>query len=175
MVSLEIIALVLTGLGLTASIFYYANILNNANKARERELIYQRISSVSPDFYRDWNKVFLAEWSNLPEWLKHRKENPEDSPIYNYILVTFNSLGAMLKKKILDPELIFSVYGPHYLIWTWEKVRPLMIESRKMMNYSELMDGFEHLYDVARKEYPDLTGLDDFRQMRTDLLNKHLN
>ena len=35
MVSLEVLALVLTGLGLTASIVYYANILLNANKTQK--------------------------------------------------------------------------------------------------------------------------------------------
>ena len=38
MASLEFVALILTGLGLTASIVYYANILNNANKTRELQL-----------------------------------------------------------------------------------------------------------------------------------------
>ena len=35
---IEYLPLVLTGLGLTASIAYYANILNNANKTRELQL-----------------------------------------------------------------------------------------------------------------------------------------
>jgi len=35
MFSLEVVALVLTGLGLTASIVYYANIIKNANKAKQ--------------------------------------------------------------------------------------------------------------------------------------------
>ena len=38
MVSLEVLALVLTGLGLTASIVYYANILLNANKTQKLQL-----------------------------------------------------------------------------------------------------------------------------------------
>ena len=39
---IETIALVLTGLGLIASIVYYANILNNANKTRELQLEAQK-------------------------------------------------------------------------------------------------------------------------------------
>ena len=41
---IETIALVLTGLGLTASIVYYANILNNANKTRELQLESQELT-----------------------------------------------------------------------------------------------------------------------------------
>ena len=35
---IETIGFILTGIGLAASIFYYANILNNANKTRELQL-----------------------------------------------------------------------------------------------------------------------------------------
>ena len=38
MVSLEIIALVLTGLSITVSIIYYANVLSNANKTQQLTL-----------------------------------------------------------------------------------------------------------------------------------------
>jgi len=38
MASFEFIALILTGLGLTASIVYYANVLSNANKTQQLQL-----------------------------------------------------------------------------------------------------------------------------------------
>lgn len=38
MVSIEVIALVLTGLSITASIVYYANVLSNANKTQKLQL-----------------------------------------------------------------------------------------------------------------------------------------
>ena len=38
MISLDVFALVLTGLGLIASIIYYANVLSNANKTQQMQL-----------------------------------------------------------------------------------------------------------------------------------------
>ena len=87
MVSLEVIAILLSGISISASLFYYANILKNANTTREKELISQRLSTITPEFYNNTTKLFKGEWSTQLEWIEHLKEHPEDRQISSYIMV----------------------------------------------------------------------------------------
>jgi len=67
MVSIEVIALVLTGIGLAASLVYYANILQNSSKARQRELIFQRGQVYNLEYSKAFSKVInMRDW-NTPE------------------------------------------------------------------------------------------------------------
>ena len=72
---IETLAIALSGLGLAASIVYYANILNNANKARERELINQRITMIDDEFYDKWRILMLGDWTNYKEDVFHAAKN----------------------------------------------------------------------------------------------------
>ncbi len=83
---IETLAFVLTGLGLTASLVYYSNILSNANKTRELQLKAQNltletrqgqllstfltsmISKEALDFHVD--HILAAKWSSYDEWEK---------------------------------------------------------------------------------------------------------
>ena len=169
MVSTEVIAILLSGISISASLFYYANVLANANKTREKEIINQRISTINPEFYRNWRTVIRGEWSTQLEWVEYLKEHPEDGPIVNYIMVFFNSLGVLLKNQILSNGLVFSVYAPHMCIWTWEKICPIIRGNRELMNYSELMIGFEFLYNEAKQKYPEIENMTVYQRNLSDL------
>jgi len=70
---IETIAVVLTGVGLAASILYYANIIKNANKTQtmqmENRLVqlfmqtYNRFQD--PDFLKMYNEVRDREWDSV--------------------------------------------------------------------------------------------------------------
>jgi hypothetical protein len=169
---IEYLPFVLTGLGLTVSIFYYARILENANKAKQRELINQRISTFTPEFYRNWRTIMSGEWSTLSDWLQVTTDNPDYTSIFNSIMITYNSIGVLLKNQILSQETIFSIYGSHFIIWTWERFQPVIEGNRELMNYDELFAGFEFLYNEAKREYPNISSLRDYLQKRQDLLNR---
>ena len=86
MVALEVVALVLTGLGITASIIYYANILQNANKTQKVQLetrqaqlfmqIYNRFQEI--EFRQNFNDVLTREWDDYDDYVKKygRINNP---------------------------------------------------------------------------------------------------
>lgn len=171
---IETLAFVLTGLGLAASIVYYANILNNANKARERELINQRITMINDEFYVKWRQLLLGEWTTYKEWIKYRVENPEDSPILSYFCTLFNSLGLLFKRGMIDSELLFSIYAPNVIIFTWDKVAPVVKGNREIYNYPGLYSGFEYLFNEARKLYPDIKSFDEMIQARQEIYQDQL-
>ena len=65
MVSIDVFAFVLTGLGLAASILYYANMLANANKTRKAQL-FLNIYNVTLDEAMN-NKWYEAMTANLKD------------------------------------------------------------------------------------------------------------
>lgn len=93
MASLEIIALVLTGLCLTVSLFYHANILNNANKTqqlqletRQAQLYTQMIQEFFDEKYMKKNIHMLKMWwEDYDDFeRKYGSDNNEDSYAERY-------------------------------------------------------------------------------------------
>ena len=67
MVSIEVIALVLTGLSITASIIYYATIIRNQDKTRRTEILFQRLQRDASQFEAWGEVVFVQEWKSVEE------------------------------------------------------------------------------------------------------------
>ena len=65
MASFEFLAIILTGLGLTASISYYAMVLRNQNKTRQAQLFMQIYSVfASDDFFERGGTVMSTEFED---------------------------------------------------------------------------------------------------------------
>ena len=86
MVMIEYLPLVLTGIGLTASILYYTIILRNANKTQKMQLetrqvqMFMTISGTrsSPEFQKLIYRVtFMDEWNDLDDYF--RRYGPENN------------------------------------------------------------------------------------------------
>ena len=165
MVDNQSISIIFAGLSIAASIVYYASVLRNANKTKDRELINQRLMMITDEFYSKWNQMMFGEWSNFEEWLTSPSGRAENGDILNYFCTLFNSVGLLIKNRMLDSDLIFSVYAPHFVIVTWEKVSPVVKGSREVFNYYELFSGFEYLYNEAKRQYPDIRGGEAFQAL----------
>jgi hypothetical protein len=76
---IEYLPLVLTGLGLTASIVYYANIIQNQNKARQRDQIFQRIQTQDLTWLDAWVETIFH--MNADSFEEHEeKYGPRTNP-----------------------------------------------------------------------------------------------
>ena len=132
---IEYLPLVLTGLGLTASIIYYASILRNQNKTRQRD------------------------WKTFDEW--EQKYGPDTNPDawanYLYITRIYNLAGIMLQEKAADPELIFKLFAPTAIIRVWEQFEKIIIDDRKKSNYYDHYGPFEYIYNEAKRRFPEVT------------------
>ena len=120
MIQVEYLPIVLTGIGIIVSILYYTSVLRNANLQREKEFLQQKISIVDAEFYNNWRKLQQGGWSTYTEWLDYRDENPEIYGHFTYITMVLNGVGLLLRKNAMDPDLLFGVYTPNMIIWTWE-------------------------------------------------------
>ena len=66
---IEYLPLVLTGIGIMASIIYYANVLRNANKTRETQLFYGIINQMNQPYFIDaWHTYLEADFETFEEY-----------------------------------------------------------------------------------------------------------
>ena len=159
MVSIEILALVLTGLGLTASIVYYANVIQSQSKARQRELIFRREQGYSQGYIETLNKVLgMTDWTEPKEFeIKYgRWTNPEDNAKFVYIMRVFTFAGILLREKHVDPDLLFQLYPPSACITLWEQFHPVIDFLRENSNDTTLYEPLEYLYNEAKRIFPNI-------------------
>jgi len=162
MVTLEFLAILLSGIGISASLVYYANVLRNANKARQRELIIQRSQTYSPEYTKTWSEVrSMSDWEDAVDWAKKygRKANPEAYSKWMYIMRVYNLAGLHLKEGA-DPDLLFQLYPIGTIISLWNQFEPIILFQRERENYPEVHSAFEYLYREAKKWAPEHRALD---------------
>jgi hypothetical protein len=157
---IETLAFILTGLSIAASMFYYANVLQNQNKARNREVLFQRLSIYTHDYTRAFAELRKQkDWKTPEEWYnKYGPDaNPEAWATYLYITRIYNLAGIILQEKDTDPELIFKLFPATAVIRVWEQFRPTILSDREKSNYPPHYEPFECLYNEARRRYPHTT------------------
>ena len=183
---IEYLPLVLTGLSISASILYYSMVLRNAEKARRKDLVFQRIQAPI-QFYDAYMAVIsMTDWDTQVEfWEKYgpRSEgNPDSFVKFNYVINHLNSLGIMMKDGLAKPEEIFQLYLPYSVIGIFEKFQPIIMRSRitpsGVVHSPDAYLGYELLYFEAKKRYPDtppLVASDEEAREHAKLIQKHLD
>ena len=157
MVDYSTLSIVLTGIGLIVAITYYTITLRNTSKSRQRELIFQRLQGYSLEYTTAFAEVAnMKDWSSTEEWRnKYGSEaNPEAWARYTYIKRVYNLAGILLKENITDAKLIFQLYPPYSVIRMWEQFVDLNDDLRRRSNYPTAFEGFEFLYNEAKKMFP---------------------
>ena len=172
---IEYLPLVLTGIGIMASILYYANILRNAEKAKRKEILLQRINIIDEDFYNKWVQLFQQEWTTFSEWHEYRKDHPEAYGFITYLMMTLNTMGIMLKQNLVDEKTLFDAFTPPIIIWSWNRTKPIIMGWRETINIPDYHSGFEFLAKRANELYPDMRQGDAYRQARDEYIKAQTN
>ena len=158
---IETIALVLTGLGLTASIVYYASILRNANKTQQMALetrqtqlfmyLYDKWSS--EDFIIKLLEILQWEWEDYQDYNRKYGYANKDKAVQRIAVgAFFEGLGVLVKNGQLKPELVDDLLSWNVVTY-WEKFRPIIIQSRKEQNYPNMGEWTEYLYNQLKPIY----------------------
>ena len=169
---IESIAFVLTGIGLAASIVYYANILNNANKTRGLQLKAQeqaletRQAQLLMQIVNHWSQPWIidareildnVEFDSVEDALRLVEEHPEAYKAYRMFMNWLEGIGVLVKGGYLDIKIIAELMSVAVKT-TWEKYEPIIMYARNInpRHYIE----FEYLYHAVMKyyeEHPELT------------------
>ena len=152
---IEYFPIVLTGLGLTASILYYTITLRNATKTQQMQLearqtqifmqVYNQVTS--PEFFNKWRQVLQAEWTDYEEY-EHKYgffNNPDFGDNLYSMMAVFEGLGVLVKRELVNLEIVDDLVAG-FCIRIWEKYEPIMLEQRKQRDWPAYMHHVEQLY-----------------------------
>ena len=148
MFSLEVVALVLTGLGLTASIIYYANIIKNANKARQTHEYMQIFQSKHDlESYKSGFFIMNMKWIDFEDYMEKYsvKKNPEAAAIVESQTSYMEGLGVMVKQNMVDVETVYQMIGTRVIMY-WFILESMLKEFRRPeWATPDYMRNFEYL------------------------------
>ena len=121
---IEYFPLVLTGLGLTASIFYYAMTLRNSNKTQQLALenrraqlymqLFLRISS--EDFMKRSIDLLRWNYSNQDEFFQKFNEDNTLASKWISQLWHIDGLGFLMSEGLIEPEMVYNFGGGQVIL-----------------------------------------------------------
>jgi hypothetical protein len=159
MVSIESILDVVPALGVIVALIYYSLTLRNTSRARQRELIFQRLQGYSIEFTKAFADIAsYTDWEDAEDFTRKygMQVNPEAWAKYVYILRAYNFAGILLKERVAEADLIFKLYPPMGVISVWEQFEQTVQDTRERRNVPAHMESFEFLYREAKKRYPEI-------------------
>jgi len=133
--------------------------LRELNITRKRELVLQRLQISNLEYWDAWADVMNMEWDTVEEFFEKYgiRNNPRAFAKWNYVMFTYQSLGAMLKEGLIDPDHFFEVYGPIGLLLSWVKNKPVIQYFREGYRYPDSLGNIEYLANVIRAKYPEMS------------------
>ena len=154
MASFEFLALILTGLGLTASIVYYANILRNANKTQQMQLFMQFYSKLTDhNFHDEHTRIRNRTWNDLDDYVEKYGTGP------NLLDVYLEGIGLLVKRKEIDIQFVDDLMSGIILDY-WGSHREIILAFRERIGQPQIGEWTEFLAGeiqrVAIKEHPEL-------------------
>ena len=69
----------------------------------------------------------------------------------------FLGIGTLVKRKLIDVDLVADIMGGP-VIWTWDKMSPIVKEFKVDLKRPQLWDDFEYLYNEIKniEQHPEL-------------------
>jgi len=140
----ENLPLILTGLGLTASVLYYTMTLRNANNTRQTQLfmqVYERFQDQT--FIKMWNELMNRSWDSPEDYLaKYGGWDDTALSVQTY----FEGIGVLLMKNVIDADFVYELM-PTMVNTLWSKYEPIVRNVRESVNYPQFWRPVEYLKD----------------------------
>ena len=130
-----------------------------AEKTRKTVLMMQLFSPLRDfEFVRQWVNILQTwKWKDYDDFTEKYFRNPDEYAKFIYVTSFYNTVGLLLKMKIIDFETV-SRWHPEATLWLWEKIGPMIQEGEKRMIASgrwhmkyKPEEWFEYLYNEMKK------------------------
>ena len=145
MVSLEVLAILLSGIGISASLFYYSNVLRNANKTRQMQLFMQFYSKLTDkQFYTEFMKLRAQTWTDLDDYIEKYGSGPELFSIF------LEGIGLLVKRKEIDIELVDDLMSS-LILGHWDARGELILGLRERLGKPQVGEWTEYLVKEIKR------------------------
>jgi len=145
MVDVQTVSIVIASASVVAGIVYYVFQIRHQTRIRKTDLLARLYSiMVSKDWLEAWQKVQENEALGYEEYLRKY-----GSVEINEVFVFFQQLGMLLKKGLIDVDLIPLSYGQ--ISAQWEKMKPVLEGGRKKWRNPMLGNEVDYLCSELEK------------------------
>jgi len=144
--TLQTISIAIASAGVFAAAIYYIIQIKHQTKLRQTDLIIRLYSFTgSKDFLEALDKVKDREIGSVDDY----KERYGSLVEINQLLQVFAELGMLLKRKLIDIDLIDDLIGQRTVLAAYEKLDPLNEAYRKEQGIES--DSFDYLYNEMKR------------------------
>jgi len=145
-VDIQTVSIAIASAGVFLATIYYILQIRHQTKIRETDLLTRLYSiMVSKDWLEAWQKVQERKVLNYDDYLREY-----GSVELNEVYVFLQQLGMLLKKGLIDVDMIPLSYGQ--VNAQWEKVKPVLEGGRKKWSTPKLGNEVEYLISELRKK-----------------------
>jgi hypothetical protein len=145
---LQSVSYIAGALGVCVAAIYYVLNLRATLQTRQIQLfmqIFQRFQE--PDFANQWNILMNREWKDFDDyWNKYGGNQSSDGATLLSVQEYFEGIGVLLMKKMIDVDIVYELM-PTMATTFWKKYEPLVIQTRKKINYPQFFRPVEYLSD----------------------------
>ena len=146
MVDIQTISIVIASASVFAAAIYYMFRIRHEAKVRQTDLVMKLYSQFnSLEFQKMWHEVLNRE---ARDWQDYN--NKYGLVEFTAVAIFFEGIGILLKRKLINIELIDDMFTTD-VKWTWERIKDLTLEYRKVRNQPEIFEWFEYLYNEMQK------------------------
>jgi hypothetical protein len=140
------ISAVVAAVGVLIGVVYYILDIRHQSKVRQTDLVMRLYSQfTSLEFQKVWEEVLKREAKDYYDLDK--KYGMAESTVVGMF---FEGIGILLKRKLIDIDLVDDMFTTP-IKWTWEKMKDITLEARKVRNQPESLEWFEYLYNEMKK------------------------
>jgi hypothetical protein len=183
-ITLPIVLQILQTAGILVGIAYYLVIMRNSQKTRTLALNAQELSRKAqeqgvetrqsqlfmqiylrgqePSFQKRHLEIINQwEWKNYDDFNEKYglSKSSEDYSSFMTIGSYYEGLGVLVRRKLIDPHFVDDMMSG-YIIRFWEKIESLTMEMRERLNYPQVWEQIEYLYNVIKpiveQQHPEL-------------------
>jgi hypothetical protein len=154
MVDITEISAIVAALGVLVGVILTVQELRHQTLTRRTDLVWRMSQTLYADDYREAIlKVLNLDFKDYNDFVRkygpYLSENTTMKAITK-INVLYEGLGNLIEKRLIDPKLVYSVFGTASCR-AWEKVRLIIEGFRKAQNSPDYLYGFEYLYNEMKK------------------------
>jgi hypothetical protein len=145
MVDIQTVSIAIASAGVFAAAIYYIFQIRHQTKMRKTEVLTRLYSTmVSKDWLEAWQKVRDREILDYEDY-----SGKYGTVELNELFVFLTQLGMLMKKGLIDIDLIPLSYGQ--VSNQWAKIKPMVEGGSKKWNMPKLGDEVEYLCSELKK------------------------
>ena len=154
MVDLQTISVILAATSIVIAATYYIMVIGNTIRTRQAQLFMQIYQGYSSEKLQNtYYELLHFEWDDYADF--ERKygsgDHPELAAEREAHWAWFDGMGVLLKKKLIDPEVVFETLGHGGVLFMWTKFESIIKAQREIYNMPLRLNGFEYLAEQMKK------------------------